>query len=186
MDPKEKETLNEEQLNTEETTDCTDAPQEEAAATDTNPNQDEETPVLSVEEELARQLEEANATIEEQKDKGKEIVTNMELNPCGTLGLDTALVGLELGPVVALGADERRAEDAHHREAGRQDEHHEDRHVGVEHVLLLSSRDRGPEITEIGRCHSSRGRSGRVARAGPQRACPSGRRCQPHRPRARR
>mgnify|MGYP003453181281 FL=1 len=69
MDPKEKETLNEEQLNTEETTDCTDAPQEEAAATDTNQNQGEETPVLSVEEELARQLEEANATIEEQKDK---------------------------------------------------------------------------------------------------------------------
>ena len=69
MDPKEKETLNEEQLNTEETTDCTDAPQEEAAATDANQNQGEETPVLSVEEELARQLEEANATIEEQKDK---------------------------------------------------------------------------------------------------------------------
>ena len=69
MDPKEKETLNEEQLNTEETTDCTDAPQQEAAATDTNQNQGEETPVLSVEEELARQLEEANATIEEQKDK---------------------------------------------------------------------------------------------------------------------
>ena len=69
MDPKEKETLNEEQLNTEETTDCTDAPQEEAAATDANQNQGEETPVLSVEEELARQLEEAKATIEEQKDK---------------------------------------------------------------------------------------------------------------------
>jgi molecular chaperone GrpE len=69
MDPKEKETLNEEQLNTEETMDCTDAPQEEAAATDTNQNQGEETPDLSVEEELARQLEEANATIEEQKDK---------------------------------------------------------------------------------------------------------------------
>ena len=47
MDPKEKETLNEEQLNTEETTDCTDAPQEEAAATDANQNQGEETPVLS-------------------------------------------------------------------------------------------------------------------------------------------
>lgn len=62
MNPKEKESFKEEELNVEETlnTAAKEQPQEEIV---------EETAALTKEEELGKELEEANATIEDQKDK---------------------------------------------------------------------------------------------------------------------
>lgn len=64
MDPKKKETIKEEELvnNTQEATQETEATQEQET-----PAQEEV--ALTPEQELAKQLEEANATIEDQKDK---------------------------------------------------------------------------------------------------------------------
>ncbi len=60
MDPKEKKVKEEEELNVEETQNTADQPQNEQA---------EDVTPLTLEEKLEKELDEANATIEEQKDK---------------------------------------------------------------------------------------------------------------------
>ena len=78
-------------------------------------------------------VEEDDLDVEDDEEHRGQVVLDREAAAADRLRrrLDAALVGVELGPVVALRARQRAGDDGEDREAGREGGEHEDRNGDV-------------------------------------------------------